>query len=232
MLIVFRWWYFVGIAGLVLAALGVRETSLAMKAAKEPEDIRLVALENGERPSQPFVRIDAHYAVYGACSYESKRDRIKSTVYPIVSAEHPWSKGWDALNAKYENPDDIPRGEMPPLEPLQVLVKTSQFDRLEDIPDGGEDCGPISGVLFTYDELDSDEQELVRMVSDKANGAVLLDLGRKPTSLAASAGMLAIGLILCGLAVRLFFRRRREPDPRDEEPAPEPEAQAVDREQR
>ena len=212
MLIVFRWWYFLGVTGLVLLGVGIAEIRIATRTATEPEAIRVQELEGGKLPTQPYVRLDAHYAVFESTVYEHKRERIKDLIYPVVSEQHPWSLAWQRLQEKYSSPDQIPTGEIPALEPIRVLMLSDRFDKVDDIPDSGRDEPAAEGILFTWDELDSGERDLVEMLvsGPAAEQVVVLDLDRKPRSLAFSIGMLISGVVASFFAVGMFFKPKNK----------------------
>lgn len=214
MLIVFRWWYFVGIAGLVLAVKGGIELNLASKVADEPQVVQLADLENGVAPDQPFVKIETHYAAFDRAVYFERKGRITELVYPIVSEQHPWSLQCGELIDKYGDPAKVPVGEVPRLEPL-VLVTTSRFKRTSEVPEAGDQPAAM-GILERYGELSSDTRELVDMLSPLRRDRVfVIELGRTPMSGLVALVMLLGGLSLIGWAISLFFGKRRETGPFD-----------------
>ncbi len=73
MLIIFRWWYFLGIAGVSLTAFGVIETGHALDNEPEPAQVSLAGLESGAAPAQTFVRLGTNVAMYPMLAYEERR---------------------------------------------------------------------------------------------------------------------------------------------------------------
>lgn len=212
MFIIFRGWYFAGVAGLGLAVYGSIETQLAFATASQPEAISVAELESGKRPKQSFVRIDKHHAVYENIVCQKKRNRIRDAVYPILSLQHPWCVAWGKLLEKYGDTASVPPSEIPGLSGPAVLVLTDRFDDRSDVPSGRVDEGSV-GILFEYDELDSKGRELVD-IGTRFNHkqTVILELGRRPKPLWVGLLLAAVGLLLSGWASFLFFKKKDDPN--------------------
>jgi hypothetical protein len=148
MFIVFRAWYFAGIAGVALTVYGANETRLRLNASALPDVVSVADLEQGRRPQQPFVKLDRHFAVYEATVYETRRERIKRAVYPLLSPRHPWLVAWDELRAMYPDQNQIPRGEVPALAPIKVLALTDRFEKPSDIREDGTFENGAIGILY------------------------------------------------------------------------------------
>jgi len=217
MLLIFRGWYFCGFAAIGCVGFGVNELNLALNAATEPEAITMAELEQGKRPSQPFVSVDDYYAVYGATAYETKGTRVKDAFFPMLSSKHPWCLAWDQLATKYDDLAKVPNGEMPALDQIKVMGLTDEFKKLSQIPDEGRMEDGAIGIFYTYDDCTSDERELIAMIEkDHPEDVVVIEIGRKPKSVMFGAAFTLVGVVLAGLAI-MMFRKNRTPEPDEDE---------------
>jgi hypothetical protein len=186
MIIIFRWWFFVGIAGLGAGVYGGRELELARHASPEPVPMELAALEAGEMPAQPHIRIGAHVAQFDACLSVSRGSRLEAIYYPITT------------------PGAGPGRRT-------VVVKSKQFERLDQVPGTQRTVPGLSGILTTAAEVTTKDRDAVlRMVGARDARAVpVLEAHRRPKpELECWIWSIAGGLLLL-LAVHLFRVRRR-----------------------
>ena len=80
-IIVWRWWYFLGIAGIVLTVWGGAETRHATASGSEPADVAVADLQRGAAGPQPWVRLGEHLAPYSVAGTPrtGRRDNVGSS---------------------------------------------------------------------------------------------------------------------------------------------------------
>lgn len=210
MIIVWRWWYFLGIAGIVLVTWGAVETGHATASGAEPADVAVAALQRGDGGTQPFVRIGEHVALYGhAVGWgDEDNDRLDWSIYPIIAKDHAYLAAWHALDERYPNPDDIPESEYPRLDGVNVFVMTERWKTVDDMQDGSELVSGLEGLLFEYEKMDKDEIGALRSIQPSLDQAHvrLLEEGRRPRPLWLCLTLGVGGVLLIGQAVRSFRR--------------------------
>src|SRR5687767_7201750 len=101
MLVIFRWWYFAGLAGVGAMAFGGIETSLALKSGAEPTPVTIEQLSTGSAPAEPWVRLGAHVALHDQVFALEAKGRVKAAFHPAVAADHPYNEAWQALRKRY-----------------------------------------------------------------------------------------------------------------------------------
>ena len=204
------------VLGGFLVWFGFKEFRVSSGTSSEPEVVDLAAFEKGEQPDNSCIQIQAHSAIYSASVYEyeassySSNDpgpsaKVNHTYYPIISPSHPFNVRWDELAEKYGSFDDVPETEeLPDLDTFVVLVKTERFKTVGAIPDNVVDESSVSGLLVNrISGLDNEEKDLVRQnfPTVDPDKLLILEEGRKPSSLFKSLGMLGGGLLLCVLGL-------------------------------
>ena len=122
MIVVFRWWFFAGAAGLFLLAKGGVESELSLRCSAEPSPMELGDLENGAALPQGFVRIGKHHALFHATVARERSGRIQRVLFPIASLENEYAAEWDRLRTRYGRVGDVPVGQVPKLDTVRVLV--------------------------------------------------------------------------------------------------------------
>jgi len=196
------------IGGAVLAFFGFQEFRVSSGTSSEPLAVNLAELERGEIPSNPHLTIGSHFALYGGCIYEfeqskygsgqpSGSSKVTMCYYPIVSAEHP------LIQAIANESEDFDFGN------LAVVVKTKRFKTFGALPDdilAQENA--VQGLLINkIDSLDGEEKKLLQesFPSVDVDKVLILQEGRKPSSVFLSLGMLLGGVVLSLLGIGSFF---------------------------
>jgi hypothetical protein len=221
------------IAGGAASVWGWNEQKLADKSTAEAVNLDLAKIEAGEKVDNFHVRIGPHYACYYATVYSERQEKTAGKVvssslthayYPIVSISNADVKILEPLEKKYGDLNKVPPDEeIPQPNHFVVLVKTSRFKKLEEIPDAPfrrEES--VHGMIINeISSLAPKEKELIKQQFPTLNVDKLLVLedGREPTSsgmrqMAMYGGMagailglgLLVGTLLFGLKALLFTR--------------------------
>jgi hypothetical protein len=198
------------IGGLVLAYFGVQEYRVSMGTSAEPMAVDLAALEGGETPDNNHILIGQHVADYDGCVYEYEEGsgRVTHMYYPIISDSNSFFDELNALYEKYDNPDDIPEQEHPGIHEFRVLVKTKRYKTENSIPAGLGAEDSVQGLVINLiDSMDKEEERMIQSEFPKVNMDELLIVedGRKPTSMFASLGMVGGGGLLSFLGLAWMF---------------------------
>jgi len=196
------------VLGGVLGFFGIQEFRVSSGTSSEPQHVELAQLEKGDIPKNTHLQIGSHYAVYGATIYEYEQSKYEASsgpspsskltmcYYPIISLNHPFVEAM-------ENDEDFEFGQ------LAVLVKTKRFKKFGAIPDVlmTEENAVQGLVINTVDSLDREEEKLLKQRFPRidVDNVLILQEGRKPTSLFASGGMILGGLALILVGGALFF---------------------------
>lgn len=201
MLIVFRWWYWIGATGVALFAHGAIESTLALKAGSAPIAITVEDLAAGKPLSQSWVRLDRCVALepLGA-SWRAKRRGKAKVLFPLVAQSDP------IASVMASQPGPKAKSELPGFAALHVFA----LRRGTQLAAASREVGSIEGVVFEFDELSTEEQNLVTRVMPSVDRAAVrvVELDRRPESLAFSLGTLLVGNVMLYVAIRMFFERR------------------------
>jgi len=208
MLIIFRWWYFLGIGGIGLTAFGAVETGHELDSEPEPALVSLAALESGAAPPQPYVRLGANLAMYPMLAYQERSGRIENVCYPLISEDHAYVQAWRKLAERYGDAD-VPPGEVPVLDGVRVYAFDKQWKQLADLPSDTATNESLEGLLFPVKKLGDKERQLLVTSSGRPvqSDVLVLEVGRKPRSLLTCIQFLAVGVALLVLAVLRFFKK-------------------------
>ena len=185
--------------------------SFSSGTSREAKQVELAELEQGEAPTNTHLRISSHLALYGASVYEYEESKYSSGApsgsakvnhcyYPIYSVEHP-------VMVAFANEEEIDEAQ---LGTFAVMVKTKRFKTVNSIPDGIDEAASVQGLVINrIGSLDSEEKKLVKQSFPTVNfdKVLILEEGRKPSSLLITLGMLLGGLALIVVGVGLFFLR-------------------------
>lgn len=188
-----------------LAFSGFQEYKVSKGTTIEPADIELAAIEDGSADtSNAHIRIGSHYPAYFELIYwgEEDSEKIDYVYYPILSEKHPFVVKVDALFEKY--PDGIPDKEIPELKNFSVLVKSSRYKTLDEIPEGFDPSRFIQGLAINkIASLKSDELELMKssFPSFDQTKVVVLEQGRTPSGPTKQYGMMGGGGLLAILGL-------------------------------
>ena len=210
MIIIWRWWYVFGIAGLALTIWASAETRHAAASTSVPVDVAASALQRGDEAEQPFVRIGSHVALYDhAVGWGPEiGDRLDWAVYPIVSADHPYLEAWRELERRYADLDDVPDDEVPVLAGAHLFVRTERWRTVDAMLPGFEQVESVEGLLFDYSGCSRDERSVLREIQSELDKSRLrlLEEGRRPRPLWLCVALGVLGVSLLVLAVRSFMK--------------------------
>ena len=202
MLIVFRWWYWAGMAGVALFAHGAIESTLALKAGSEPIAVSVEDLASGKPLAQRWVTVGRHVALEPlGTSWRGKRGKGSKVLYPLAEPDDPIVGALAPGKGKLKS--DLPGFDTCHVFALRggtTLAKTAC------------DVEASEGVVFEFDELSTNEQSLVTLAIPKVDRTKVrvVELGRRPEPLAFAVGTLVAGNVLLYVAIRLFRAKRAQ----------------------
>lgn len=210
MLVIFRWWYFLGIAGIGLTTVGAIETKLAARAGSSPIAVSLDALERGEAPDQPYAALGEHVALFNHTVQYGRKGGIDWSCYPVIGKDHAYLKDWRTCLERYETPADIPARDVPRLKDVVVFVKSAEWKHQSVIPSDIRTIDRLEGILFRFDQLSGPEKDAVRAVAPLRDEArtFVLEAHRHPWPLWKGVAIGGLGVALILQAIRLFRRPR------------------------
>lgn len=221
MIVVWRWWYWLGLGGIALIGWSTVEAKHATASGTQPIEVSLADLAAGAAIAQPYVRLGEHVALYAdSIGWGPRRgNRLDWSIYPVVPPDHGYLEAWRKLAERYPDPDDVPAGAIPRLEQVHALVLTKRWRTTDANPGGNEQVAGLEGLRFRYDELDRDESSVVNELLPDFDPERLwvLEEGRRPRPLWLCWALGAAGVVLLVQAVRLF-RGKRAPAPVPAEP--------------
>ena len=210
--------------GGMVAFLGFEEYKVSMDSTEEPMAIELSILEENTKIDNNHLKVENYMALYPYSVYEyqakkgetgepGNNTKVTHTYYPIISQSHPYINQIAELSNRYEDLSLVPDEEWPTVQKFSVLVKTKTFKTIGSIPDKYEIKTDIQGLIVNrIEELDSKEKQLVRESFPTVNMSKLLILeeGRKPSSMFKSFGMMGGGAVLSILGIGMFFMGRSD----------------------
>ncbi len=209
------------LAGL-LCVLGMIQEHRIFLRSSHPVSVDLAALEQGAELSNYNIRIGEHIALYPYTiySYNQKKIGMKDPgphtdlieeYYPIISLHHPYLLAMQKL-VESGKEDTTPESEYPVLRDFRVLVKTTRFKTLGDISPNWVKEDKVSGLVINkLEPLDQDEKKLIQASWPDVDldDILVLEEGREPTALITIYTIYGLGLILLGLGLFLFLKRRK-----------------------
>lgn len=207
-MIIFRWWYFTGIAGVGLCVFGSIETNLALQSGTTPIVVTIADLEGGQPLAQPFVRLGEHVALERLGVSHRRRRGQSKVLYPLVAVDHP------IVRALREPPAS--KSDLPGFADCHVFALRDD-DRLAPTTPR---VAAVEGTVFAFDGLSSDEQRLVTLAvpSVDRERVRVLEVGRRPRPLFVAIGCLIAGVLLLLAAIRLFRGPRQPKAPPPDRP--------------
>lgn len=201
-----RW--FLLIIGAALFYWGFQEYRVAEGTTAQPADADLAAVEGGQPLPQNHVRFGPHIRLHFAAIYAidakdkgSKDATVKYTLYPLISQGNP-------LLAALDKDADGPVANH---VTFKVLVKTDEFKTVAQIPQTASPSEQITGLIINrIRPLEADEAALIRKDYPlvKPEEILVLEVNRKPASLAFSFAFMIGGAALAVLAVVCVFLAR------------------------
>jgi hypothetical protein len=212
------------IAGGAVIFFGVRDYMLVSGSSQEPLEIDLADLENDTPVDNNHIKIGPHYALYAGCIFEYEKDQwssdeysilteVNHIYYPIISENHQYFIQLAELAAEYGDIDDIPDDLWPEIEDFSVLVKSTDFDTVGDIPETWSYEEEVQGVVINkIKSLDSEEKNLLRESFPIADldTVLLLDKGREPGSSVLPLLMVGGGVILIGIGIGIIVKQTKK----------------------
>ena len=210
------------VVGGCLVWFGVLEYQVGGDASPDPVPVKLADLEAGDPLPDNHIQIGLHHCMYNSSVIEYEYDddgnktmRRSSPVTwiwtPLISDKHPYAVQIQKMIKTYGSIKKIPRGaDWPVLKDFVVLLKSEAFDTVGDIPDGRKKYTSVSGLVINrIESLDDDDKKLIRRKFPKVDfdKILIVEHGRKPSSLALSISIIAGGGLLMLIPVVVFFRR-------------------------
>lgn len=207
-MIIFRWWYFTGIAGLALCVFGSIETNLALQSGTAPIVVTIDDLEGGQQLAQPFVRLGEHVALEQLGVTHRRRRGQAKVLYPLVGVNHP-------IVRALQSPPSSKAG-LPGFEDLHVFALRDG----DSLARGAPRLASVEGTVFAFDALSSTEQNLVTLAVPNVDRerVRVLEVGRRPRPLIVAIGCLIAGVLLLLAAIRLFRGPRKPKAPPADRP--------------
>jgi hypothetical protein len=225
-----RLWIALIVGGVMIFVFGFKETLVGVDASSKPVPVSLVDLEKGVAPPDNNLQVGPHVALYPVAVYEyevpkhgSQQVNAGTTVnyayYPIISNQHPFLKEITRLEKKHGSFEKIPETEFPSLEHFSVMVKTTMFRTVGQIPDAIVNTKSVQGLVINrIESLDAEEKRLIGESFPRINldKLLLVEQGRTPTSSLLSIGVMLLGLIVvgAGAGTPLYLRKQRADDER------------------
>lgn len=223
--------------GSALSCLGAKELLLCCGTTAEPVFVELAELETGGALRSNYVRIGPHIALLPAAVYRyrcvpgsaqrldhSGADasrcgagdvRLVACYYPIISRSHPFVVRLEQLGQRRAAlPGEAATDALPKLEQFAVLVKTSRYRRVEEIPREVQPSPGFCGLVVNrVESLGREERRFLQAGFPAADFDRLwiVEEGRRPSSPARCIAMLGSGAVLVLAGVRLFWRRAVSP---------------------
>ena len=229
----FSW--IITIVGGCLIWFGVQEYRVGRESSSEPVPVELADLEADEARPDNHIRIGLNHHMFAGVviEYESKDGRMRPSskvnwIYtPLISDTHPYMQKIHALEKKYGSLEKVPKNaDWPALGKFVVLVKSEAYKTVKDIPRKRTPYKSVTGLVVNLiDPLDDKAKRLIRkgIPNIDFDKVLVVEHGRKPTSVAGSIGIITAGALLVLLSVGLMLRRPgRKPaeGPADETAAP------------
>jgi len=212
------------IGGLVMLFMGFQEFRVSSGTTSEPENASLAEIEAGQIPDNTHLAIAEHAAIYPAAVYSYSTSKYGSSeptnstkvnycYYPIMSSTHPFLVSLGKIQEKYGNLGGVPQQEIPQIEGLGVLVKTSRFKTIGTIPEEWKNESGVKGLVINrIASLSDEEKKLIQESFPNVNldTVLILQEGREPSSALASLGLMFGGLLISGAGGAWMFVGRRE----------------------
>ncbi len=205
-----------------LSCLGLNELALCRGTTAQPVFVDLADLEAGRSPSSSYLRIGPHIALLPAAVYRYRCEACSAAApagdaplvacyYPIISRSHPFVAGLEQLEQRWgDMAEAAGKQPLPKLDHFAVLVKTSRYRRVGEIPADVQSCGGLSGMVVNRVESLGPEERRFLQASFPAvdlDQLRIVEEGRIPSSLARCFALLGSGAVLVLAGVRLFWRR-------------------------
>lgn len=200
-------------AGTALLWITLQEHRLSRLSASGPVPLSLSDLEKGLELTNPWVILDDHLALYPYSLYQQENPagkaqsrtekRLDSVYYPVLSLEHPYVLAWKKL-VEAGRSEQIPDHDYPVLLYFRVLVRTSRYSSLSELPSDWAREKPIRGLLSP--RLDP---EIVQYVRENwpdmdPTDILVLEQDRVPPGVSTLVFLYLVSLLLYLLAFILW----------------------------
>ncbi|QGJ69294.1 Hypothetical protein PBC10988_9670 [Planctomycetales bacterium 10988] len=197
-----------GIAVLLLI-LGYRDISEGFSNPLEPVPVPLSNIEQNGPPKETYLQFEQHLALFTGAVYAGEKSRfdfskddsrlkLDYVYYPVISTEHPFLLELDELLEEYGSWDQIPDHALPrQIEPIAVLVRSYEYKRVREIPDGIVLQDSLVGVIESRKSLDSEEKKLLSegFPGIDFDQCLIFTLRDKPPPIAFGVLMFGTGII-------------------------------------
>ena len=200
-----------------MAFFGFEEFKVSQGTTAEAEEIDLAALEGGEISLEnPHVRLGDHVVSYWDCIYQYSQKKgvsgepgpetmVNYVYYPVLSMTNPYLAEVEAFQKKFAESERPPTdADVPKITRLAMLAKTKEFSTIGEIPEGMARMSGTEGLVVNrIESLSSDEVNLLQQgfAGFDPDKVLLLEVGRKPASMAKSFGMMAGGGVIALLGL-------------------------------
>lgn len=191
----------------------------------DPIPTKLADIEKGGKLPNKHVLLSPHLSLYPYLVYTwyrgkydglvpTQRSRVTSTIYPIVSLQHPFAKTVAALERRYGN-RPIPKEAWPECKDFTVLIRTRKFHRVMDLPDDILRSDSLRGIESTeLHGMDPEEQALIQSMYPNMNLSKVvvidtdfekLDQSGYQRLLWISLGMVSLGVLSLGYLIHHYL---------------------------
>ncbi|HOX06172.1 MAG TPA: hypothetical protein PK280_07205 [Planctomycetota bacterium] len=229
-----RIWLGMAVVGVIVLVYGFNEARVSFGASSKPQEVALADLEAGKAVDNTHLLIGKHVAIFTETifQYEVRKHgpstvtpstRVDFAYYPIISPDHPYVRKCDEVLKKYGGPDKVPEKEWPSIGSFAVLVKTSGFATVGNIPTSDAKYDRVQGtVINRIKKLEGQEAELLHGSFPQVNldKVLILESGRTPTSILLALMIMIVGLGITGAAGAIpwyLARSKREEERRSAE---------------
>ena len=218
---------------------GWQEYELAQGATEEPIPVSLSEIEAGQVPSNPHLALGEHWRMYQELVYSYRTDddteleeqgpetKLDYSYYPILSVDNPFFREVATLEKLYGSVDAIPDDQYPQRIDFRVLVRSDEFDTVEQLPEPAWTVADgVQGMLVNkVRSLSAEERQLVGegFPNVDLDSLLILEEGRQPSSVGTSFAFMGGGAVLALAPIVGFAIRGKS---RKEEPEVEPEEDA------
>lgn len=185
------------IIGAALCVFGYQEALLARVSSATPTVVRLEELEQGQRPSNAYIRIEQYIPHYEMgivsvpkISKDDPNTRLNYLLYPIVSSSEA-------------DPRTVP---------LLVMVETRRYAKASDVPKAFVASGPVEGMIVNDVRGFNDEE--VNLIREQFphrdfHATVIVEEGRMPAPAWRYLALLGGGGVLVLIAIMAFVGKLR-----------------------
>ena len=218
------------VGGGALAFFGFQEFRISSGSTTKPQDVSLVEIERGNRPTNNHLRLGPHYAVLGGAVYEYEADKysqqetpsskVNEAYYAVYSLESPFGRGMQALLKKYGPysnwPEDIPEAEQVDLAGLSMVIKTKRFRTIGSIPEDIRELKSVTGMIINdIESMDKESKDLLSQSFgnqlENIDNLLIIEEGRTPTSSVLAMAMMGGGALLIIAPIVFLIRKNRTP---------------------